>query len=649
MKHNKNLTGILIAMLFSVQLIVAQINDDETNFYTEVSNANFDKNLISDYGVDNDFSTDDSVKFQQSIEEIPSNGGGTLIVEKGNYSLSEIFLKSNVHIVIDSEAVIRPSFRNNQKNYSIFKLGSGTGPIENVSIRGENGTRVNIDLTQNNNPNVSVFNCGNVFNFMIANFVVEDDYTKFSVVTMGGDFYNDVYAFPKNGIVKNIHNLNAHYGYGVVQTQSASNILFKDLHGLGGATLRMETGYTGLNNLQVVGEPRVGGIDKLVGRNISCTNGNSAVMISPHAMHNGSVDVEGVVSNGAGFAVRVEGGFVSNKYDQTIGLIDGTFESVRIKDVKATFGNQAELKSKHFGYYPSEIEDPTAKSSYDSDIYIGPSIAAVLNDANYQCNKGKSSIIIEDPIDAIGFEFQEPIIPEEFVNYDCSSYESIDNFSMEIKGETCVNKNNGSLVIKTKTEENYILNFNNKEYNFTKEFKLENITPGNYLACIIVKNKDFEQCFNIQIDEVPEISGKSSSSFSKTAIEIFNGTKPFSVFVNGKEEFKTYSNNIEINSKNGDLIEVKSAKECEGVFSEKIKGDYFVSIYPNPASSFITVISAEIIKKIELFSSSGTLVKKFSKSNTNNVDVDISSLNEGFYFLKMTLGEKVITKKIIIQ
>lgn len=445
----RNLIGFSLALLFSVsscssndvkdvELIeeedlaveeeeeiiieIPRLLDDENLFYIIVPNSNYNKNLVTDYGADIIFSTDDSVKIQEAIDDVSANGGGILTIPEGNFSFDDIHLKSNVHIEIDEAAVIRPTDRSDTKNYSIFHLGiKNQLPIENISITSVNGNRFKVDFTQVNNPNVQVVNCNKITNFLISDIMVDDDYTKFSAVTMGGDMYNDAYLFPKNGIVKNIHINNAHYGYGTVQTQSAINILFKDLSGVGGATLRLETGFTGLNNLQVVGQPRVGGLDKVVGRNISCTNGNSAVMISPHAMHNGVVDIEGVTTKSAGFAVRIESGFISNKYDQTIGLTQGTFEFVYVKDVKATYGENAELKSKHFGWYPSQIAEPSKVSSYDSDITIGPSIAAILADANYTCKAGELAVYVQEPIEVTGFLYQENIIPEEFFNSDCSN------------------------------------------------------------------------------------------------------------------------------------------------------------------------------------------------------------------------------------
>lgn len=413
---------VLLLVFISIK-VVAQI-DNESNFYTLETNNNYNKNFVIDYSADNDFATDDSVTLQTAIDDVNQNGGGVLTIPIGNYSLSEVNLKSNVHLDIQAGVVIRPSLRADQKNYGIFSLGENTDPIENVSITNSGGSRFQVDLTQNNNPNVTVVNCEKVSNFLLANFDVIDSYTKFSAVIMGGDFYNGVYTYPENGIVKDIDILNAHYGYGTVQTQSAENVLFKDLSGTGGATLRFETGFTGLNNLQgdnlPPGVTKIGGLNDMVGRNISSNTGNCAVMVSPHALHNGSVDVEEVTSVNSGFAVRVEGGFVSNKYEQNIGLTSGTFDYVRIKNITATFGSTAEVKSKHFKHYPSEISNPTQQTSYASNVFIGPSIAGLVVEGNYLCDGTTQTVFVEAPVVANDFVHQPTaIVPSENQTINC--------------------------------------------------------------------------------------------------------------------------------------------------------------------------------------------------------------------------------------
>lgn len=378
-----------------------QINEED--FYTPPTSYAVTKNFVEDYGADTIFDTDDSVKLQNAIDDVFTSGGGKLIIPKGNYSLSEIEMKSNVHIIVNSEAVIRPSTRPDNKNFRVFSFGKETAVVENVSISSSNGEKFTVDLTKSTNINVAVFNLNNVNNFLISDFIVEDNYTDFSAVTMGITNYNDAYYWPRNGVVKNGNTLNSDYGYGLIQVQAAKNVFFKDLEGTGGVTLRFETGWTFMNDLQQ------GGVEDMFAENISCTNGNAAVMVSPHAMHNGKVYVNGVTANGCGFGIRVESGFVSKKYS-TPGLIDGTFKEVTILNVTGTFSkDKAQIKPKHYKFMPCNLRefiDPNPIKT-GGKSYWGPSMSVVLNAPNYTVN------LDEDSVTGAGFTAGYVVVTEE--------------------------------------------------------------------------------------------------------------------------------------------------------------------------------------------------------------------------------------------
>ena len=185
---------------------------------------------------------------------------------------------------------------------------------------------------------------------------------------------------PFDGNAHTIANVTvAAYGYGLVQIQAAESVRFENLSGTGGVTLRMEAGEKRMNYSQI------GGMNNIVGRNISCTDGNAAVMISPHSMKNGVVTVDGVKSVGCGFAVRIADGYVATKY-ATPNLQPRTFAAgSSVKKVDATFGLKAQLKPKHFKYVPAllgnSIQDQI--ESEDGESVRGPAIAAVLNEASY--------------------------------------------------------------------------------------------------------------------------------------------------------------------------------------------------------------------------------------------------------------------------
>ncbi|EMI56429.1 Iota-carrageenase A2 [Rhodopirellula sallentina] len=394
---------VLLTLLLATQLtLVPEVSAND--FYDpSCENRSLVKDLQKDFGVPTDGSRDVSADLQKAIDELSSAGGGMLTMPAGTYQIANVHLKSNVHIGIDHEATLIPFVGNKVKNTTLFSMGKDDEPVENVSVRGLGGrfTAKFFEYAKG----LQVVATGNVNNFYIGNFHCEDAKTALSCVNFNAmGLESDQKSVPTKGTIENISVGNAHYGYGVIQAQAAKDVFFKNLSGIGGATLRLETGLAKMNDAQF------GGLANIVAENIECINGNSAVMISPHAMTNGVVQITGVKSVGCGFAVRIEGGFVSKKYS-TPGLKPGTFaKGSFVKNVDATFGEEAQLKQKHLRYMPPELlstlEIPEGIGY--ATPFVGPAIAAVLNDANYDVNV--------QGVEARGFQFAEDIVTEPVVD-----------------------------------------------------------------------------------------------------------------------------------------------------------------------------------------------------------------------------------------
>lgn len=70
-----------------------------------------------------------------------------------------------------------------------------------------------------------------------------------------------------------------------------------------------------------------------------------------------------------------------------------------------------------------------------------------------------------------------------------------------------------------------------------------------------------------------------------------------------------------------------------------------VTVYPNPANSFINISSAEAISGVEVYNVIGKRVLQVT--NVVNNSIDVSSLSKGMYILKIASGDSIATKKII--
>ena len=82
--------------------------------------------------------------------------------------------------------------------------------------------------------------------------------------------------------------------------------------------------------------------------------------------------------------------------------------------------------------------------------------------------------------------------------------------------------------------------------------------------------------------------------------------------------------------------------DCENLTLEKFNA-IDVSIFPNPTQAIISINSDSVlIKKVELLSASGQLLK-----NTTRSSITMSSFPVGTYFLRITTDKGLITKKVL--
>lgn len=228
---------------------------------------------------------------------------------------------------------------------------------------------------------------------------------------------------------------------------------------------------------------------------------------------------------------------------------------------------------------------------------------------------------------------------------------SEDNFTIEVNSETCPNKDNGEILISSKETYNFATSINGVDHNFTSQLTVSDLEPGTYDFCISIDDESFEQCYTIEISEGATVSAKSSVQANKASIEILTGTPPFKVFVNGKEEFESMALSFNLDVKHGDIVEVKTAVNCEGVYSKGIETLGEFKVYPNPTKGLVE-ISLPIAKNevvVSLFNSSSQLVSKKTYSvKYGKIQLDLTSNPNGLYFAKIEL-EKPVTLKIIKQ
>ncbi|WP_111980015.1 hypothetical protein [Algibacillus agarilyticus] len=395
----------------------------DENFFTEPASYNVELDAVNDFAVINTDTLNDTVVLQAAIDEISDvQGGGKLHIPAGDYYLRSLHLRSNVHIEVAEGATFHMVTAG---SYNEFMFESGHGEkAENLSIVGL-GNGFTIDLQNAPNVRTAVFRMGDMENFKISNIRIRDGKTIFASFLVGVSVRDGDLHWPVNGIIEKIDQSNSLFGYGVIQTYAADNILFRDLHSEGGITLRMET-----DNLSMK-EHKKGGIRNIFAENISGTDCLAPVMFGPHFMENGSVQVNGVTSNSCSFAVRVDEGFVeifsptgvsftrnewrdevdatygdgcaSTTYvrgggrwatrinptnacldavHQATGLKPGWFAESHVFNVTANYGTEANLKLENLYYIPTTDNLCIASEEQwasRGQIFIGDSVAPVAN------------------------------------------------------------------------------------------------------------------------------------------------------------------------------------------------------------------------------------------------------------------------------
>lgn len=158
--------------------------------------------------------------------------------------------------------------------------------------------------------------------------------------------------------------------------------------------------------------------------------------------------------------------------------------------------------------------------------------------------------------------------------------------------------------------------------------------PGDYIIAVNT-NVDFTAVNEIVLsDGFHAVNGSSFSAITDPNLIIYCSQDNF-------------PNEQEINYKSGQSDEFIHSNS-EFVIQEGIKLD----VYPNPVNNALNIVlknSNETIGHIELVDVIGAKFIQISNINQSYYLLDMNSIPEGIYFLKVSIGKQLFTKKIIKQ
>ncbi|RXP62723.1 carbohydrate-binding protein [Lutibacter sp. HS1-25] len=227
------------------------------------------------------------------------------------------------------------------------------------------------------------------------------------------------------------------------------------------------------------------------------------------------------------------------------------------------------------------------------------------------------------------------------------------NFTITATSETCPSKSNGKISISAKESYDYVAIVNNVNYNFTdNNLTISDLAPGDYDICIGITGKTYKQCYIITVNAGNTIAAKTSVKGNKVYVDMEQGTAPFEVLINDELKLTTQNTTFELDVKNGDKINIKTAVTCEGVFNKSVELTNGIYVYPNPSNGIFNVFveGLNINQKVTLQLINTTGKNVYSQQvESLQKPINVTGINSGVYFLKVITVDEILIKKIIIK
>ncbi len=232
-----------------------------------------------------------------------------------------------------------------------------------------------------------------------------------------------------------------------------------------------------------------------------------------------------------------------------------------------------------------------------------------------------------------------------------------DNFRIQSQGATCPGSSNGRVHIEALHPQNYNIAITAADYNeqrtFTQSFQFEDLKPGTYKVVITIDGApDFKHEFDLVITEPTPIDVNSKVDKTSKQVELFmSGSSEYIIKINN-ETIRTDENNIVLALSNGaNTIEVKTAKDCQGVFEKQILIPNGMSAHPNPVSDLLELslrLKDHTKAELSIYNVFGVLVyHKTTEVMANKLHTNFSKLSPGIYFVDVKTETSTNTIKIV--
>ena len=226
-----------------------------------------------------------------------------------------------------------------------------------------------------------------------------------------------------------------------------------------------------------------------------------------------------------------------------------------------------------------------------------------------------------------------------------------DTFSIKTSDETCKDSDNGiiELTIKGTFSDPFGIQISGGPSGFSfspqnisgSTWSLKNLKSGNYWVCLTSSSfSTLKQCFNANINEPKDIAVSSIiDRENKIASLDLDGGSNYNITINGNL-IKTSNNFIDLALSPGiNIIEVKTDKDCQGVYEETIFISEDIMLSPNPvkSSSTLWVGGNDQNVNMTLFDITGKVIwtRNEQVPYSRSVNVPFSNVRSGLYILKV--------------
>ena len=162
---------------------------------------------------------------------------------------------------------------------------------------------------------------------------------------------------------------------------------------------------------------------------------------------------------------------------------------------------------------------------------------------------------------------------------------------------------------------------------FGQKAAFEVVSKNNYAPAKVIFNNLSKKADSFVWD-----FGDGTFSMDENPTHTYTSTGNFTVTltITNCGKTSTFTQNIVINTLNRTDFELDN-----------------ITIYPNPVNSILKLKNSVTVERVDLYDFSGKMILGEYFTDNESIILDVSSLTNGIYFLKITTAHSILNKKII--